>query len=55
MIADYLHPALYGIYGWDEPASDLFGRLGAINDEICKQARDLLLHLNIFPNYATPQ
>jgi hypothetical protein len=54
-IADYRHPALYGIYGWDEPASDLFGRLGAINDEFCKQAPDLLLHLNIFPNYATPE
>jgi hypothetical protein len=54
-IADYRHPALYGIYGWDEPASDLFGRLGAINNEFCKQAPDLLLHLNIFPNYATPE
>ncbi|MFZ1932236.1 MAG: hypothetical protein WCB27_19915 [Thermoguttaceae bacterium] len=54
-IADYRHPALYGIYGWDEPASDLFGRLGAISDEFRKQAPNLLLHLNIFPNYATPE
>ncbi len=54
-IADYRRPALYGIYGWDEPASDLFQRLGAISDEFRRQAPDLLLHLNIFPNYATPE
>jgi hypothetical protein len=54
-IADYRHPALYGIYGWDEPASDLFAQLGAISDEFRKQAPNLLLHLNIFPNYATTE
>ena len=54
-IADYRHPALYGLYGWDEPASDLFAQLGAISDEFRKQAPELLLHLNIFPNYASPE
>jgi hypothetical protein len=52
-IADYRpHPALYGIYGWDEPASDLFAQVGAISDEFRRQAPEYLLHLNIFPNYA---
>ena len=53
-IADYRpHPALYGLYGWDEPASDLFAQVGAISDEFRQQAPEYLLHLNIFPNYAT--
>jgi hypothetical protein len=52
-IADYRsHPALYGLYGWDEPASDLFAQVGAINKEFCRQAPEYLFHLNIFPNYA---
>jgi hypothetical protein len=55
-IADYSpHPALYGFYGWDEPASDLFARLGAMNDEFRKRAPNLLFHLNLFPTYATPE
>ena len=48
------HPALYGLYGWDEPASDFFAQLGAISGEFRKQAPEYLLHLNIFPNYAEP-
>jgi hypothetical protein len=52
-IADYRpYPALYGLYGWDEPASDLFAQVGAMNAEFCRQAPEYLFHLNIFPNYA---
>jgi hypothetical protein len=49
------HPALEGFYGWDEPASDLFAPLGALNQEFTKQAPNLLFHINLFPTYATPQ
>jgi hypothetical protein len=55
IIADYKHPGLEGFYGWDEPASDLFAQLGAMNAEFRRQAPNLFFTLNAFPNYATPE
>jgi hypothetical protein len=55
-VADYAaHPAFYGLYGWDEPASDVFAALGAMTEEFRKHAPHRLFHLNVFPNYATPE
>jgi hypothetical protein len=55
ILADYKHPGLEGLYGWDEPSSDLFAQLGAMNAEFRRQAPNLLFTLNTFPNYATPE
>jgi hypothetical protein len=55
-VADYAsHPAFYGLWGWDEPASDVFAPLAAMTEEFRKHAPHRLFHLNIFPNYATPE
>ena len=56
LVADYAaHPALYGYYITDEPASDLFPALGKVSQELQRQDPKHLPYINLLPTYASPE
>ena len=56
LVADFgSHPATYGYFVIDEPASGLFPALGKVSQELQRQDPKHLPLINLLPTYASPE